>query len=600
MSESDPGDDSTRQTAARDPYALGDHDGEQGPEDRAVFWADAVADEIEAREPTEPVVIKGAISPSGVPHLGNVNEIMRGYFVAESLRERGYEVQQVFTTDDRDPLRKLPRKLADLDGNIVDLGEVNAGALGQNLGRPYTDVPDPFGCCDSYGEHFSNLIADCAELLGVDIEIVSTTDLYEDGSFEELTRYVLDNQERARDVLGEYQDKVDADYVPFNPICGECGKVTETVTAVDTDAGTVEYRCTDMEAGDRVIEGCGHEGSATLRDGKLPWRFEWPAGWDVLGVDFEPFGKDHAEGSWPSGVDIAENVFEIAPPVPMVYEWFTLDGEPFSSSEGHVVMVHDVLELLEPAVVRYFFSKDPSKARDFSIERLDQLVDDFDRTERLYFEDESGTDREEALGKRAYPPSVRPTVADRFDEAFGDGTWRSMANDRDARETVADLLAEEYADRVRIPYTFAAVLGMFDDPELRTDVARKEGHLADDTPEWAVETAMERVDLASEWARRTDNEFNYELKRAELPETDFDAATETALDELADFVAEGHDGETIQGEIYETAKRHDVPISDFFGAGYRLLFDESEGPQLGPFVAKLDREFVVERFRRNR
>ena len=582
-----------------DPYSLGDHDGEGSDGDSAVFWADAVADEIEAREPTEPVVIKGAISPSGVPHLGNVNEIMRGYFVAESLRERGYEVRQVFTTDDRDPLRKLPRKLADLDGNVVDLGDVNAGALGQNLGKPYTDVPDPFGCCDSYGEHFSNLIADCASLLGVDIEIVSTTDLYEDGEFEDLTRHVLDEQDRAREVLAQYQDKVDEDYVPFNPICGECGKITETVTAVDTEAGIVDYRCTDMEAGDRVIDGCGHEGTATLREGKLPWRFEWPAGWEVLGVDFEPFGKDHAEGSWPSGVDVAENVFEIRPPVPMVYEWFTLDGQPFSSSEGHVVMVHDVLELLEPEVVRYFFSKDPAKARDFSIERLDQLVDDFDRTERLYFGEESGTDREERLAERAYPPSIRPTVADRFADELDDGTWRSMANDPGARETVADLLST-FADRVRIPYTFAAVLGMFDDPELRAGVARKEGHLTDETPEWAVETALDRVELASEWARRTDNEFNYELKRAELPETDFDDATAAALDELADFVAEGHDGETIQGEIYETAKRHDVPIGDFFGAGYRLLFDEEEGPQLGPFVAKLDREFVVERFRRNR
>ena len=595
MSESDGGEQSSS-----DPYSLGDHDSEEPSEDHTVFWAEEVADEIEARNPVEPVVIKGAISPSGVPHLGNVNEIMRGYFVAEVLRDRGYEVRQVFTTDDRDPLRKLPRTLADLDGNIVELGDVNAGALGQNLGRPYTDIPDPFGCCDSYGEHFSNLIADCAELMGVDIDIVSTTDLYEDGDFEELTRFVLDNQDRAREVLGQYQDKVDADYVPFNPLCGECGKITETVTSVDTDAGTVEYRCTDMEAGDRAIEGCGHEGTATLREGKLPWRFEWPAGWDVLGVDFEPFGKDHAEGSWPSGVDIAENVFEIQPPVPMVYEWFTLDSKPFSSSEGHVVMVHDVLELLEPEVVRYFFSKDPSKARDFSIERLDQLVDDFDRTERLYFGEESGTDREEALAGRAYPPAIRPTVAARFDEALSDGAWRGMANDPQARGTVDELLDDDFADRVRIPYTFAAVLGMFDDPKLRGDVARKEGHLTDDTPQWAVETALGRVGLASEWASRTDNEFDYELERAEIPDVAFDAATEAALDELADFVAEGHGGEEIQGEIYETAKRHDVPIGDLFGAGYRLLFDEDEGPQLGPFVAKLDREFVVERFRRDR
>ncbi len=92
---------------AEDPYEVG----------RGVsraFWADSVADDIEARDPDEPIVIKGGVSPSGVAHLGNFNEIMRGYFVAEVLRERGHEVRQVFTSDDKDPLRTLPRKLADL------------------------------------------------------------------------------------------------------------------------------------------------------------------------------------------------------------------------------------------------------------------------------------------------------------------------------------------------------------------------------------------------------------------------------------------------------------------------------------------------------
>ncbi|MGM0388299.1 MAG: lysine--tRNA ligase, partial [Natrinema limicola] len=358
--------DDTPESEAISPYTL---QREEASETRHAFWADTVADRVEERNPEEPIVIKGGISPSGVPHLGNVNEIMRGYYVAEVLRDRGYEVRQVFTADDRDPLRGLPRTLCDLEGNLVDLGEVDAGALGRNLGAPYTDIPDPFGCCDSYGDHFSTIIQNSADAVNVPIELVSNTELYESGDLEDVTRFVLEHQDRAREVLSQYQDKVDEDYVPFNPICEECGKITETVTSVDADAGTVDYRCTDMDAGDQTIDGCGHEGTATLREGKLPWRFEWPAQWQLLGVDFEPFGKDHAEGSWPSGQDVARNVLEIEPPVPMVYEWFTLEGEPFSSSAGNVILVSDVLELLEPEVLRYFFAKDPSKARDFSIER---------------------------------------------------------------------------------------------------------------------------------------------------------------------------------------------------------------------------------------
>ena len=550
-----------------DPYEVG------RDSDRA-FWADAVADVVESRDPDEPIVIKGGVSPSGVPHLGHVNEIMRGYFVAQALRERGHEVRQVFTSDDRDRLRKIPRRLADLDGNIVGLGEVDAGALGRNLGKPYTDIPDPFGCCDSYGAHFTKILEDSAEALGVPIEFVSNTQMYAQGEFDDAIEHVLANQDLAREVLSEYQDKVDEDYVPFQAQCRECGHLTEGITGVDLDAGTVEYVCADVEAGEDTIEGCGHEGTVSIREGKLPWRFEWPAQWEILGVDFEPFGKDHAEGSWPSGEDVARNVFEILPPVPMVYEWFTLDGDALSSSAGNIVTVDEVLELLEVEVLRYFFVKDPTTARDFSIEHLDQLVDEFDRFERVYFgEQEAGSDREAeltereaALTERAYPM----------------------------------LVDEVQPERIRIPYTFAAVLGMTDDPDLREEIARREGHIHDDAPEWAIERALARVERARNWTRRTDNEFNYELKRESMPAVEFDDATERALKDVADVVEEGGDGDAIQAEIYEAAERHGVGVSDLFSAGYRLFFDLEEGPKLGPFLAKLDREFVVDRLRRER
>ncbi len=558
------------------PYTLqDDHDDEA----RHAFWADTVADQVEervaeqrearARDADDPIVVKGGISPSGVPHLGNVNEIMRGYFVAEVLRERGHKVRQVFTADDADPLRKLPRTLADLDGNLVDLGEVDAGALGRNLGVPYTEIPDPFGCCESYGEHFATIIQQSADALAVPIDLRSTTALYESGTLEDATRHVLANRERAREVLSAYQDKVDDEYVPFNPRCGECGKITETVTAIDLEENTVDYRCTDMEAGDRTIEGCGNEGTATLREGKMPWRFEWPAQWKALNVDFEPFGKDHAEGSWPSGEDVARNVLAIEPPVPMVYEWFTLDGDPFSSSEGNVILVSEVLEMLEPEVLRYFFAKDPTTARDFSVERLDQLVDEFDRFEAIYFGEVEASEDERAFAERVYPFVI--------------------GEEPDGRR-----------ERIRLPYTFAAVLGMTDDPALREEIARREGHIPEDAPEWAVEKALGRVKRARTWARETGNEFDYELKRTDLPDHEFDADTERALEELADFIEAGHDPEAIQGEIYETAKRHGLDVGDFFAAGYRLFFDDEQGPKLGPFLAKVDREFVVARLRRER
>jgi lysyl-tRNA synthetase class 1 len=542
------------------------------PDDHRAFWADEIANEIEARAPDEPIVIKGAVSPSGIPHVGHFNEIIRGYFVAEVLRERGHEVRQVFTTDDRDALRRLPRRLATADWEVVDLGDADAGALGRNLGVPYTDIPDPFGDChDSYGDHFTGLLAESAERVDVPIEVVSTTDLYASGALDDVVREVLENADRAREVLGRHQNGVDEDYVPFMPNCANCGRqLTTEVRSVDLDSGTVSYACVGGEASGREIEGCGHEGEATLREGKLPWRFEWPAGWKALGVDFEPFGKDHAEGSWPSGREIAREVLEIEPPVPMTYEWFTLNGEALSSSAGNVVTVAEILDLIEPEVLRFFFAKEPNKQRDLDLERIDQLVDEFDRFEATYFGAVEASEQERAFAERAYPFVV----------------------------------GEVREGRVRLPYTFAAVLGMTDDRELRLEMARREGHIDAGTPGWAIDAAMERVERARNWAKRMDNEYNYRLQE-EMPEVDFDPAMENGLDELATFVAgvasessEDDPGETIQGEIYETAKRHGVDVGAFFAAGYELFFGKEQGPRLGPFLAALDTEFVVDRLRR--
>ncbi len=531
-----------------------------------VFWADEIADRIEARAPEEPIVIKGGISPSGVPHLGNANEIVLGYFVAEVLRKRGYAARQVFTADDRDPLRKLPRMLADLDGNLVDLSDVDAGALGRNLGHPYSAIPDPFGCCGSYGNHFTNLIAEIAEDLSIPVDVTSTTELYESGEFDDAIGLLLEERDVAAEVLARHQSKVDEDYVPFKPHCEACGKETETVRAVDVQAGEIAYRCTDIEAGNRTIEGCGHEGVADLRDGKLPWRFEWVAQWAALGVDFEPFGKDHAEGSWPSGVEIAEELFEIEPPVPMTYEWFTFEGRPFSSSEGHVVMVGDVLELVEAPVMLSFFARDPTRGRDFSIERIDQLVDRFDRLEAVALGRATGDPDETAYAERVYP----------------------------------FLVDEIRPERIRIPYRFAAVLGMTDDPELREEIARREGHIPEDAPDWAVEEAMGRVNRARAWAGRTGNEYNYRLQREHRPAVEIDDATAAALDEIADAVAAGADGEEVQSTIFEAARDHDIEPASLFRTGYRLFLDREEGPKLGPFLASLDESFVVDRLRRQR
>ncbi len=247
----------------------------------------------------------------------------------------------------------------------------------------------------------------------------------------------------------------------------------------------------------------------------------------------------------------------------MVYEWFTLNGEALSSSAGNIVTVPEILELIEPEVLRYFFAKNPRKQRDLDLSRVNQLVDEFDRLEAVYFDEVDADADLTAFADRVYPYVVN-----------------------EIRE-----------DRVRIPYTFAAVLGMTDDRDLRLTMARREGHLPADAPEWAIDDAMGRVERARRWAERMDNEYNYRLQAA-LPETEFDAPVAAALDRLAEAAAAGADGDELQSEIYRAAEARGIEVGELFGAGYELFLGQPQGPRLGPFLAALDREFVVDRLRR--
>jgi len=83
---------------------------------------------------------------------------------------------------------------------------------------------------------------------------------------------------------------------------------------------------------------------------------------------------------------------------------------------------------------------------------------------------------------------------------------------------------------VRLPYTFAAVLGMVDDPAFRERLARDEGHIPDDASDETVEAALARVEKARNWAERTANEYDYRLQ-TELPDADFDDDVAAALDD---------------------------------------------------------------------
>src|ERR1700757_2284220 len=113
----------------------------KGPEEEIpnIHWADHLAEELIAKHPTkDTLVCASGISPSGVVHIGNFREVITSEFVVRALMERGRKVRFIWSWDDYDALRKIPANLPKQE------------MIEENLRRPVSSVPDPFGLEKSY------------------------------------------------------------------------------------------------------------------------------------------------------------------------------------------------------------------------------------------------------------------------------------------------------------------------------------------------------------------------------------------------------------------------------------------------------------------
>jgi lysyl-tRNA synthetase class 1 len=232
---------------------------------------------------SEPIVFETGYGPSGLPHIGTWNEVARTTFVRQAYAELtgGAPTRLIAFSDDMDGLRKVPENIP------------NQALLAEHLGRPLTQIPDPFGTHDSFAHHNNAMLRSFLDRFGFDYEFVSATDCYTSGRFDDVLRKVLQSWNAIMDVmlptLGEDRRKT---YSPILPISPSSGRVLQVpVEVIDADAGIIAF---DDEEG-RVRQ------SALGGQAKLQWKVDWAARWVALGVDYEMAGKDLIDSVTQSG-----------------------------------------------------------------------------------------------------------------------------------------------------------------------------------------------------------------------------------------------------------------------------------------------------------
>ena len=493
-----------------------------------IHWADVVA--TEALKKGSKHTVASGITPSGNIHIGNMREVLTADAVYRALKDAGADVNLIYIADTYDPLRKVYPFLDD--------------SYEEHVGRPLSEIPCPCGAHPNYAEHFLEPFFNSLKKLDIHPEIRKADELYKQGAYMDTIKTALVKRDEIAHIIEEVAGRtLDSEWNPFNPICSECGRLTNTkVTGFDIDAATVDYSCS-----------CGSIGTVSMQGGgKLTWRVDWPARWPILGVTIEPFGKDHASagGSYATGERISSEIFDYPAPHPIVYEWIMLKGQgAMSSSTGVTVSISDMLDVVPPEVLRYFIIRTkPEKHIEFDPGLpLLNLIDEYDNLD-------------EKLDMRAYQLS----------QAGGTSTkipFKHMVT------------AVQIADHSFDYLLTVLERGGYDVSEPEIIQQR-----ADNVEKWLESFAPQRL--------------KFKVNEQLPPEVrNFNDEQRHAMRLLAERMPAYEEGQVIHDGIYNTAKELGMNPKKLFQTIYQAILGTKSGPRLGYFLVSLDRDFVVERFR---
>ena len=111
------------------------------------------------------IIFQTGYGPSGLPHIGTFGEVSRTSMMINALNHiRKIETELITFSDDMDGLRKVPENIP------------NEKILLENLGKPLSDIPDPFKKYKSFGEHNNKMLVEFLKKFKFDFIFKSSTE----------------------------------------------------------------------------------------------------------------------------------------------------------------------------------------------------------------------------------------------------------------------------------------------------------------------------------------------------------------------------------------------------------------------------------------
>ena len=510
----------------------------------SIFWADQVAKQVVEREKNLGRVkvfrTEMGLGASGIPHVGSTGDGIRSFVVNLALKELGVKSEFIAFSDDKDGLRKVP---------------VGFPVSEDDIGKPVSNIQDPFGCHSSMALHIGQLLTDAFDRLGVEFKLLRAHEEYAKGTFDKQIITALKNAKRCGEIIRETtgQEKY-LTQLPYMAICSECGRIyTTRAYRFDENENKIYYKCDQSFIGKSSatgknieVSGCGHDGVCGLRDGKLSWKVEFGARWDALKITYEAYGKDILD-SVRCNDRISKEIFGWEPPVHSFYELFTeRSGKKISKSAGNVFTPARWMKYASPASLRLLFLKRLATSRVVDPDAIPAYMDEVDELEKIYFS--------------------RATVANP----------KELEHQKRLFEYV-NFLKPPKESNAAVPYNLLVrLMRISKNKEVVKSILKRTGHVSKELGNDERELD-ERLEYATNWINDTEPEERIVYSLSDQQKS----SIKKLIHELE---SKDWDETDLYSRLYAIPKEDNIELGKFFEAAYVLLLNSLRGPRLAQFI----------------
>ncbi|MGV3479850.1 MAG: lysine--tRNA ligase [Sphingobium sp.] len=469
------------------------------------------------------ILFETGYGPSGLPHIGTFNEVLRTTLVRQAYQAiSDVPTRLIAFSDDMDGLRKVPDNVP------------NQEMLRGHLGKPLTQIPDPFGTHESFAHHNNAMLREFLDRFGFDYEFMSSTEVYASGRFDETLKLILRHYDAIMGVMLPTLGKErQATYSPVLPISKKSGIVLQVpVTVVDAENGIVRFEDEGETVEQSILSGAA----------KLQWKVDWAMRWVALGVDYEMSGKDLIDSVTQSS-KIAR-VLGARPPEGFNYEMFLDEkGEKISKSKGNGLTLEQWLTYGPDESLAFYIYREPRKAKALHMGVIPRAVDDYWQFRANW----PNQPIEQKLGNPVHHIHNGDVPTEALPVTFG-----LLLN-------LVGVMGEAGKDQVW-------------------------GYLGNYVPD-ADPAKYPALDRLIDHALAYHRDFVAPTLKRRAP-TELEARALRDLDTRLAALPADADAETIQNEVYAVGKEGGFEnLRDWFKALYETLLGAEQGPRMGSFIA---------------